>query len=98
MLLWAKLGLIAALVLGAAWFVRDYTLTKVENRELAARNEQSTEITRMLGEAIESQRERANAYREAYEELANVEDDSTCRSPAIFRAFDILRRQRGSSK
>ena len=98
MLLWAKLALIAALVLGAAWFARDYTLTKVENRELAARNEQSAEITRMLGEAIESQRQRAEAYREAYEELANVEDDNTCRSPAISRAFDILRRRRGSSE
>ncbi|NIZ63223.1 hypothetical protein DL239_19845 [Sedimentitalea sp. CY04] len=96
MLLWAKLGLIVALVLGAAWFARDYTLTKAENRELAARNEQSAEVTTMLGKAIETQRQRAEAYRQAYEELANVQDDNTCRSPAISRAFDILRRKRGS--
>lgn len=95
-MLWVKLGVIATLVLGAALFARDYTLTKAENRELAARNEQSAEVTKMLGKAIETQRQRADAYREAYEELANVKDDNTCRSPAISRAFDILRRQRGS--
>lgn len=91
-----RLGVLLGLVLSAAWFARDYTLTKSENDALRAGQKQSGEVIRILGDGLAKQQERAAQYRDLYEELSHVQDDDSCRSPAIDRAFELLRQRRAS--
>ncbi|GAA6162556.1 hypothetical protein NBRC116590_02600 [Pelagimonas sp. KU-00592-HH] len=85
-------------VLGAVvWYVQDATLAKQQNKTLKAAQATNSEIIRMLGQGIEGARQRAVQFRELNEDLANVEDDNTCRSPAVDRAFELMRRHRAGN-
>lgn len=97
MILLAQISVVAGLLGGVLWWVKDYTEAKHAVSELSARQEQAGEVSRILGAALAQSRGRALSYRAAFEELANVQDDEVCRSPAIDRAFDIVRRRRAGS-
>ena len=97
MIAWGKPALLLAAVLALAWFVHDYTKTTAENDALRAGRQQSGEVIRMLGDGLARNQKRAETFRGLYEELSHVQDDNTCHSPAIDRAFELLQRQRSKS-
>jgi hypothetical protein len=54
------------------------------------------DVSTVLGNALIQQRARTASFAKLHEDLSNVKDDETCRSPTVDRAFDLLQSRRSS--
>lgn len=95
----AGLALIAALGLGGYAMV-----LRAQNEALSVRvtdaeasRAAQADVASVLGGALVQTRVRASEYSQLYEEIANVQDDGSCRSPSIDRSLDLLRARRGEN-
>lgn len=82
---------------GLVWFVQDYAKTKADNKALRKGQAAGTEITLALGEEVSEARVRGETFQNIQEDLSYVHDQGDCRSPAIDRAFELLRQHRAEN-
>ncbi|WP_417261698.1 hypothetical protein [Celeribacter sp.] len=82
---------------GVALWLRDRNADlKSDLDQAKASQAAQADVSAFLGNALTQSRVRSSEYAALYKELANVEDDSSCRSPAIDRAFDLLQQRRAT--
>lgn len=93
------LGLVSlCLALAAHSYVLRMNALKDDLEAAQAAQEAQADVSAFLGHALVQERAQAEIYKDIREELNNVEDPETCRSPVLDAAFDLLRQKRANGE